>query len=105
MSDVNYEQLLPVQTAAQPYPPTIASANIISPYTRLTFVTGQISVATINPFTTGFHEIQLIFTNATPAAFTAGINPGNIKTAAQPVQNIPCWLLFDPTTQLWWPHI
>ena len=105
MADVNWQQLHTVQDATQPVPPTIPSANIISPYTRLTFVTGQISIAAINPFTTGFHEIQLIFTNATPAAFTAGVNPGNIKIAAQPVQNIPCLLLFDPTTQLWWPHV
>ena len=105
MADFNWQQLHTVQDTTQPVPPTIASANIISPYTRLTFVTGQISIATINPFTTGYHEIVLIFTNAAPAAFTSGSNPGNIKTAAQPVQNIPVTLQYDPTTQLWWPHI
>ena len=102
MADVNWQQLHTVQDATQPVPPTIPSANIISPYTRLTFVTGQISIATINPFTTGFHEIVLIFTNAAPAAFTPGISPGNIKTAAQPVTNIPVICMYDPSTQLWW---
>ena len=99
MSDLLFQQLSTVQDIAQPVPPTIASANIISPYTRLTFVTGQIAIATINLFTTGFHEVVLIFTNAAPAAF---VTTGNIKTAFQPVQNVPVLCLYDPTTQLWW---
>lgn len=99
MPDVNFQQLSTVQSNLQPVPPTIPSAVTISPYTRLTFVTGQIAVATINPFTTGYHEIVLVFTNASPAAL---VTTGNIKTAFQPVMNVPVLCLFDPTTQLWW---
>lgn len=102
MSDLLFQQLSTAQDATQPTPPTIASATIISPYTRLTFITGTVAVQTINPFTTGFHEIVFIFTAAAPAAFA--IN-GNIKSAAQPVQNIPVVLYWDPTTQLWWPAV
>lgn len=102
MSDVSFQQLSTVQSNLQPVPPTIPSAVTISPYTRLTFVTGQISIATINPFTTGFHEIVLIFTNAAPVAFTPSSSSGNIKTAFQPVTNVPVICMYDPSTQLWW---
>ena len=99
MSDVAFQQLSTVQSNLQPTPPTIASATTISPFTRLTFITGTVAIQTINPFTTGYHEIVLIFTSATPAAFSTN---GNIKTAALPAQNIPVTLQWDPSTQLWW---
>ena len=99
MSDLLQQQLSTVQDITQPNPPTIASATTISPTTRLTFITGNVAIATINPFTTGYHEIVLIFTNGAPAAFA--IN-GNIKTASQPVQNRPVFLEYDPVTALWW---
>ena len=102
MSDFLFQQLSTVQDITQPVPPTIASATIISPYTRLTFISGVVAIGTINPFTTGYHEIVLIFTSITPTAFA--IN-GNIKSAFQPVQNIPVTLSWDPSTQLWWVHI
>ena len=99
MSDVAFQQLSTVQSNLQPQPPTIASNTTISPLTRLTFVTGTAAIQTINPFTTGYHEIILIFTSSTPGAF--GIT-GNIKTAGQPVQNIPVLLCYDPVSALWW---
>ena len=99
MSDLAFQQLSTVQSGLQPQPPTIASNTTISPSTRLTFITGSVAIQTINPFTTGYHEIVLIFTNASPAAF--GVT-GNIKTAGQPVQNIPVTLQFDPVSNLWW---
>jgi hypothetical protein len=102
MSDVLFQQLSTVQDIAQPVPPTIASATTISPYTRLTFITGTVVITTINPFTTGYHEIVLIFTSGAPAAFGT---TGNIKLAAQPLQNIPVILCYDPSTQLWWPMV
>jgi len=102
MSDLQFQQLSTVQDIAQPVPPTIASATTISPTTRLTFITGTVAIQTINPFTTGYHEIVLIFTSGAPAAFSVA---GNIKTAALPVQNIPVVLYWDPTTQLWWPAV
>jgi hypothetical protein len=102
MSDLSFQQLSTVQDITQPLPQTIASATTISPSTRLSFITGSVAIGTINPFTTGYHEIVLIFTAGAPAAFA--IN-GNIKSAAQPLQNIPVTLQYDPGTQLWWPHI
>ncbi len=99
MSDLLQQQLSTVQSNLQPAPPTIASATTITPTSRLTFVTGTVAIATINPFATGYHEIVLIFTNAAPAAFATS---GNIKTAGLPVQNIPVTLQWDPTSLLWW---
>ena len=99
MSDLAFQQLSTVQSNLQPTPPTIASATTISPITRLTFITGTTVIQIINPFTTGYHEIVLIFTSATPGAFGVA---GNIKTAAQPVQNIPVTLQYDPISALWW---
>ena len=99
MSDLSFQQLSTVQSGLQPTPPTIASGTTISPITRLTFITGTTVIQTINPFTTGYHEIVLIFTNASPGVF--GIT-GNIKTAGQPAQNIPALLCWDPVSQLWW---
>jgi hypothetical protein len=102
MSDLLFQQMSTVQDIAQLVPPTIASATTISPYTRLTFITGNVAIATINPFTTGYHEIVLIFTVGAPTAFAT---TGNIKSAAQPLQNIPVTLQYDPSTSLWWPHV
>ena len=102
MADLTFQQLSTVQSNLQPPPPTIASAAAISPITRLTFITGTVQLVTINPFTTGYHEIVLIFTNIAPAAFATS---GNIKTAAQPVQNIPVTLQYDPVSALWWPAV
>ena len=99
MSDLLFQQLSTVQDGLQPNPPTIASATTISPTTRMTFISGTAVIQTINPFTTGYHEIVLIFTSSTPGAFGT---TGNIKTAGQPAQNIPTLLCWDPISQLWW---
>ncbi len=101
MSDVLFQQLSTVNSNEQPTPPTIASAAIISPNTFLTFITGSVQIATINPFVTGAHMICLIFTGSPGLLLTTG----NIKSALQPVQNIPMFLIWDPISALWWPKI
>jgi hypothetical protein len=99
MSDALFQQMSSVQDITQPVPQTIASATTISPTTFLTFITGAVAISTINPFTTGAHMICLIFTNGSPAAFSVA---GNVKTAIQPIQNLPVFLIYDPVTALWW---
>lgn len=99
MSDLLFQQLSTVQDNTQPVPPTIASAATISPQTFLTFLTGTVQLATINPPVTGAHMLVLIFTNASPGAM---VTTGNIKAAYQPIQNLPVFLIYDPVTALYW---
>ena len=99
MSDLLSQDLGVAQSDKQPLPPTIASAATIAPTTRLTFVTGTVTIATITPPTSGYCEILLCFTNGAPGVF---LTSGNIKTAYQPIQNRPILLCYDPTSAKWW---
>lgn len=99
MSDLNSQNLSTVQTNAQPFPPTIASAATIAPTTKCTFLTGTAQLATITPFTSGYQEITLVFTDGSPGAF---VTSGNIKTAYTPIQNRPIDLCYDPSSAKWW---
>lgn len=96
MPDLLHQNLFTVQSDKQPVPPTIAAAATIVPTTKLTFVTGTTQVATITPPVSGYHELTFIFTNASPGAM---LTTGNIQRAAQPVQNIPVTLYYDPSTK------
>jgi hypothetical protein len=100
MSDLLFQQISTVQDNTQPNPPTVPSASVMTPLTFLTFITGSTSIATIVPVTTGMHMICFIFTTSNPGPFVVS---GNIKTAVQPVQNIPVFLIYDPITALYWP--
>ena len=95
MSDLLFQDLSTVQSNKQPSPKTIASATVIAPTTKLTFVTAQVQVATITPPVSGYHELTFVFTHAAPGAF---LTNGNIITAYQPIQNRPIDLCYDPTT-------
>lgn len=99
MSDLLAANLGTVQSSLQPYPPTIASAATIAPTTKLTFLTGTVQLATITPFASGYQEITLCFTNASPGAFATS---GNIQIAYQPIQNRPIDLCYDPSSAKWW---
>src|SRR5260370_13278494 len=99
MPDLLFQQFSTVQSNLQPNPPTIASAATITPTTLMTFLTGTVQLATINPPVTGQHILVLIFTNASPGAF---VTTGNIKSALQPIQNLPVVLFYDPITALYW---
>jgi hypothetical protein len=97
--DLNAQNYSTFQSAAQPLPVTIASAATIAPTTKLTFLTGTTQVVTITPPTTGYCELTLCFTNASPGAFSVA---GNIQIAYQPIQNRPIDLCFDPSSNKWW---
>jgi hypothetical protein len=99
MSDLLSQQLGTGQSLQQPFPPTIASATTIAPTTRLTFVTGTAQLTTITPPTSGYCEIILIFTNASPGAF---LTTGNIQRAITPTQNIPVFMCYDPSSAKWY---
>lgn len=87
------------QSDKQPDPVTIASAATIAVTTKLTFVTGTVTIANITPPLTGYTEITLCFTNGAPGVF---LTSGNIKTAYQPIQNRPIDLCYDRPSAKWW---
>jgi hypothetical protein len=99
MPDLLSQNLSTVQTDKQPLPPTIASAATVAPTTKLTFLTGTVQLETITPYTSGYQEITLCFTDANPGAF---VTTGNIKTAYTPIQNRPIDLCYDPSSNKWW---
>ena len=99
MSDVLFQQLSTVNDGLQPPPITIASAATITPVSFVTFLTGTVQLATINPPISGAHMLCLIFTNANPGAF---VTTGNIKSAITPTQNVPVFVVYDPITALYW---
>jgi hypothetical protein len=105
MADLLFQQMSSVQSSLQPAPPTIPSANTISPTTFLTFLTGTIGVVTINPPVTGAHMLVLVFTNIAPGALPAGTSPGSLKAAVTPTQNVPVVCIYDPVTQLYWAGV
>jgi len=99
MSDLLSQNLVTAQTNQQPLPPTVASATLLAPTTRLTFVTGTVQLANLTPPTTGYCEVLLCFTDANPGAFAT---TGNLKTAYTPIQNRPILMCYDPSSNKWW---
>ena len=97
--DLTFQNISSVQSSSQPTLPTIASATTIAVTHKMTFLTGTVQLATIIPPVTGFHEIVLVFTNATPGAF---VTTGNIQAALQPIQNLPVFLFYDPVSAKYW---
>lgn len=99
MSDLMHQDFGVAQSNLQQSPVTMASAATIVPRTRLTFLTGTVTIANITPPTTGYCEILLCFTNAAPGVF---LTTGNIQIAYQPIQNRPILLCYDPSSAKWW---
>jgi hypothetical protein len=99
MSDLNFQDFNTVQSMMQQKPVTIASAATIAPTTRMTFLTGTVSLATITPPVSGHHELILVFTNGAPGVF---VTTGNLQIAYQPITNRPIALQYDPNTAKYW---
>jgi hypothetical protein len=92
MSDLNWQEISPVQNEAGKGVRTIASAATISPTTGLTVVTGTTQLVTIVPPVSGFHVLYLQFTGAMGVFSTAG----NILVAADPGVDIPVAMYYNP---------
>ncbi len=99
MSDLAFQDFSTAQNNQQQLPNTIASAATITPITKLTFVTGTVTIATVTPPTSGYCEVTLCFTDNAPGVF---LTSGNLKTAYQPIQNRPIDLCYDPLSAKWW---
>jgi len=93
MNDSDFQDLSTVHSPIQKKPPTIASAATIAPTMRCSFISGTTAIATVTPPINAYHELVMIFTAATPTAFTT---TGNIKAVATPTQNLPVNLRYNP---------
>lgn len=96
------------QSQLDPAPTTFAAAALVSPPTKLSFITGTTQIANIGvldddsnvvPMQLGYHELVFIFTNGSPGTF---LTSGNIATAVVPTQNIPCRMYYDPVSKKYW---
>lgn len=88
-----FQDLSTVHGISQQKPPTIASATTVAPITFCSFISGNTAIATVTPPINGAHLLMMIFTHATPVAFTT---TGNIKAVATPTTNIPVLLQYNP---------
>lgn len=99
MPDLQFQNISTVQSISQPAPVTIASAATVAPTTFLSFISGTVAIATITPPVTGPHLLCFVFTAATPTAYTT---TGNVKTTTAPTQNVPNFLVYDPTSAFYY---
>lgn len=93
MIDSDFQALSSVGSDQSPKPATVASAATIAVTTFLTFVSGNTAIAIVTPPVSGHHALVLVFTHATPVAFTT---TGNIKAVATPTTNLPVILTYNP---------
>jgi hypothetical protein len=107
MSDLDYQNLSPVQSKQQPTPMRYAATaanDTLAPTTALTVITSSNSasktIRTITPPVTGYHELSLMGTDASPTPLVTG---GNIGVAYTIVQNRPVRLYYDPVLALYYP--
>lgn len=91
MSDLNHQDLNPVQSNLQPKPTTIASTTTIAPTTALTFITGTNAIAQVTPPASGFHILYLW-----PLAAFTMTTAGNVTTALTAAVGSPVVLFYDP---------
>lgn len=92
-----------IQSDQQQLPVTIASAASITPLTKLTFVTGTVTIANVIPLDPGaYQEVTLCFTNASPGVFLTNGTAYPLQIAYQPIQNRPIDLCYNPATKNWW---
>lgn len=98
--DLMFQKLSTVQNDKLPYPTTIASAATVVPVSRFTTITGTVQLATITPPVTGYHELVMMFTHATPGAL---LTSGNIGVAYTPIQNRPFVLFYEPNLAKYYP--
>jgi hypothetical protein len=95
MSDLRFQDILPVAGDKNPKPVTIPSAATVAPTTFLSVISGTVAIATITPPVSGAHMLCFIATAGSPTAF---VTTGNVATAVAMVQNVPCFLVYNPVT-------
>lgn len=104
MPDLNFQDLSTVQSKLQPTPGRLASAATITPTTKLTRLSGTVSITTIVPPVSGYCELTLVFDSAYANALNTGVTTrGGIAVAYTSVVNRPIDVCFDPVTGLWYP--
>lgn len=98
MTDLDFQDLMPVQNATQKKPGTIASAATIAPTTCLTFITGTAAIVNITPPVTGFHILYLW-----PLAAFTFTTAGNISVVLTAVIGSVVMLFYNPITGKYQP--
>lgn len=95
MSDLDFQLISTVHSAAMPKPATIASTTAgIAPTTFVSIVSGTAAIATITPPVAGAHMLCIIFSSTQSGQFpTTGNITASATTAAS---NVPQLLVFDP---------
>lgn len=102
--DLNYEAFSTIQSGQQLPPNRLASATTITPTSKLTFVSGTVTIANITPPNpNAYCELTLCFTDNAPGVFLTNGATYPIKVAYQPIQNRPIDLCWDPISVYWWP--
>lgn len=103
MSDLNFQDFSTVQSNQQLPPATVASAATIAVTTRMTKITGTVSITKITPPVSGYHELVFKFASAYADAFNVGgSGDGAIATAYTSLVDRPITLYYDPTTKLYY---
>jgi len=107
MSDLNHQNFSTIQSINQQQgPTTLASAAEITPVSKLTRVTGTVSITTIVKPVSGYHELTFIFTSAYATAFNTGgtssATVAAIHAAYTSVADRPVTLYYDPRTNLYY---
>ena len=96
MPDLTFQDLSTVQSNVQQKPVTFAAAATISPVTALNFVTGTTNIATLVPPVTGYHELKLMFTDASPGDL---LTTGNVDGLTTISQNSIILMIYNPITR------
>jgi hypothetical protein len=91
MADNVFQNFSTVQNNSQPAPVTVTAAATITPISFITVLTGNTSVATINPPVTGQHMLCIV--PGTTTGFTTG---GNVLGGVTTVANKAYLLVYNP---------
>lgn len=98
ITESDWAAISPTQGPTSPKPVTVAAANVISPTTFLTILTGNVVVKTINPPVAHGHMLAIMF------AGVAGVDAtGNIATLKASVVGEVMLLVYNPTTAKYVP--
>lgn len=105
MSDLLYQNFLPVQSSLQPAPVTLTAVATIAPTTYLTYLTGTTALVTITPPVSGTVTIAIV---AKTTNWLGALTTGNILTAS--ITNGTTWankvnfFTYDPAAAKWIPR-
>lgn len=105
MSDLLFQNFLPVQSSLQPAPVTLTAVATIAPTTYLTYISGTTALVTITPPVTGQHCLAIV---AKTTNWLGALTTGNILLAS--ITNGTTWankvnfFVYDPAAAKYLPR-